>query len=241
MAFAAGASQETSFANGINGKGEIVGYVGKNDIPNPEARAYIKRGESFSLYNHPNADPSKGTGFGGINDAGIRVGTYTDSANTLHGFIQDDNTTTLLESSPNIPANKGNFIFDINNLGQMVGGYFDALSDIQHGLFTDGTTFVAIDFPGSDTTYLNGINDLGQMVGAYFDNAAQVFRGFLTDGNNFTTIDYPNLPQGFGTLVSGIDNSGRIVGYYGAEAGLEGVLGRRAAVHGFLATPVSRR
>ena len=236
--FAAGASQETSFAYGINGKGKIVGYVGKNDIPNPEAQAYIKRGESFSLYNHPNADPSKGTGFGGINDAGIRVGTYTDSANTLHGFIQDDNTTTLLESSPNIPANKGNFIFDINNLGQMVGSYFDALRDIQHGLLTDGTTFVAIDFPGSDTTYLNGINDLGQMVGAYFDNATQVFRGFLTDGNNFITIDYPNLPQGFGTFVSGIDNSGHIVGYYGAEVGLEGEVGRKAAVHGFRATPV---
>jgi uncharacterized membrane protein len=232
-------SQETSFALGINGKGEIVGAVSRNDIPNPESRAYSRRDSTFILYDHPNADPSKGTEFHGVNDAGARVGIYTDNAGTLHGFIQDDNTTTLLESSPNMPANKGTWLFDINNLGQRVGGYFDALRNIQHGLFTDGTTFITIDFPGSDTTWLNGINDLGQMVGAYFDDSAQVFRGFLTDGKNFITIDYPNLPPGFGTFITGIDNSGRIVGYYGAEVGLEGVLGRGAAVHGFLATPVS--
>jgi hypothetical protein len=238
-----GASQQISFASGINNKDEIVGRVQKNDIKSPEAEAYIKRGNSFSLYNHPNADPLKGTEFGGINDHGVRVGDYADNANIPHGIIQDDNATTLLESSPNIPANKGNWLFDINNLGQMVGGYFDALRDIQHGLFTDGTAFITIDFPGSDTTWLNGINDLGQMVGAYFDDATQVFRGFIADRNGFTTfttIDYPDLPQGFGTFPTGIDNSGRIVGYYGAEVGLEGVVGSRAAVHGFLATPFSK-
>src|SRR6266536_3410793 len=53
--------------------------------------------------------------------------------------------------------------------------------------------FVTIDFPGTDTTWLNGINDSGQMAGAYFEPVAQVFRGFLTDGKNFTTVNYPNL------------------------------------------------
>jgi RHS repeat-associated protein len=233
-------SRESS-ALDINAKGQIVGFVGKSDIRNPGARAYIKQGDSFVLFDHPNADPSRGTEFHGINDAGVRVGNYVDDASNLHGFMQNDNTTTLLEASPDMPANKGNFLFDINNLGQMVGGYFDATRDIQHGLLTDGTNFVTIDFPGSDTTWLNRINDLGQMTGAYFDNVSQVFRGFLTDGKNFVTLDYPNLPANFGTFITGINNSGRIVGYYGPEVGLEGVVGRAAGVHGFLATPASGR
>ena len=85
----------------------------------------------------PDADPSKGTAFIGINTAGVRVGAYTDTADILHGIIQIGNTTTLLENHPNVPANASTFIFDINNLGQMVGGYFDPVCDIQHGLLTD--------------------------------------------------------------------------------------------------------
>jgi phage baseplate assembly protein W len=85
-------------------------------------------------------------------------------------------------------------------------------------------------------TYLNDINDLGLMVGSYFDDAAGVFRGFITDGKTFTTIDYPGLPSGSGTFVTGLDNSGRIVGYFGPEAGLEGK--RIAGMRGFLGIPV---
>jgi hypothetical protein len=65
------------------------------------------------------------------------------------------------------------------------------------------------------------------MAGAYFDSAPQTFRGFVTDGSSFTRVDYPNLPKGFGTVVTGIDNERRLVGYYGAEIGLEGTLGAR--------------
>jgi hypothetical protein len=38
-----------------------------------------------------------------------------------------------------------------------------------------------------------------------------------------------------GTFVTGIDNKGRLVGYYGPEIGLEGSLGAITPVHGFLA------
>jgi hypothetical protein len=233
----AAASQEVSFASGINLQGEIVGDAQNNDLQKPEGQAYLKQGDSFVFYSHPDADPSIGTQFSGINDVGLRVGFYTDRSGISHGIIQDGATTTTLESQPNILPNKSTWLFDINNSGQMVGGYFDDTSDIQHGLFADGTNFATIDFPGSDTTWLNGINDFGLMVGAYFDSATQTFRGFLTDGISFTVIDYPNLPQGFGTFAAGIDNVGRVVGYYGAEVGLEGQIGSKAAIHGFLATP----
>jgi hypothetical protein len=229
----------TSIALGINGKGEIVGFAGKNDIANPAAQAYIKRGDAFTFFSHPNADPAKGTQLGGINNAGLRVGTFTDTAGRFHGFLQDDQTTTVLESLPDMPANQGSWLSGVNNQGQMVGGYFDTANKVQHGLWTDGKQFRTVDFAGTDITFLNDINDAGQMAGANFDSAAQVFRGFVTDGKTFTTVDYPNLPKGFGTFVTGIDNKGRLVGYYGPEIGLEGSLGAKAAVHGFLAEPIS--
>jgi RHS repeat-associated protein len=222
----------TSFAIGINDNGEIVGGVKNND--NPGQQAYIKHGNAFSLYKDPNADPSGWTVFEGINNAGVRIGSYSDNTDTPHGIVQIGNATTLLEDHPNVPANAGTFVFDINNLGQMVGGYFDPVSDIQHGFFTDGNTFTTIDFPGSSTTWLNGINDLKQMVGAYFDDATQMWHGFLTDGNTFIVLDFPNVPgQHPGTFVTGIDNAGRIVGYYGDD--LEH--SNKAGIHGFLATP----
>src|SRR5262249_32568789 len=125
-----------SFAGRINDSGEIVGGVLNNE--NNGSQAYVKSGHEFSFYQHPDADPSLGTFFAGINNQGVRVGAFTDSADTTHGVIQLGAITTLLEETVNAPANAGTFIFDINNLGQMVGSYFDATRDIQHGFFAAG-------------------------------------------------------------------------------------------------------
>jgi RHS repeat-associated protein len=224
-----------SEASGINDTGEIVGDVINND--NAGSQAYITSGNAFSLYSHPDADPSNGTAFIGINNAGVRVGAFNDTGDTPHGIVQVGDATTLLEETVDVPANAGTFIFDINNRGQMVGGYFDPILDIQHGFLTDGNTFTTIDFPGSSTTWLNGINDLGQMVGAYFDDATQAWHGFLTDGKIFRVLDFPTVPSGQhpGTFLAGINNVGRIVGYYGDN--LNNL--NRPGTHGFIATPVS--
>jgi hypothetical protein len=74
------------------------------------------------------------------------------------------------------------------------------------------------------------------MVGSYFDDATQVWHGFLTDGNTFIVLDVPNVPgQHPGTFVTGIDNAGRIVGYYGDDLDRE----NKPGIHGFLGTPVA--
>jgi hypothetical protein len=202
----------TSVASGINDNGEIVGSVVTND--NARIQAYVKTGNVFTLYTYPATVSSRATEFEGINNAGVRVGSFTDSTDTIRGIIQLGTTATLLENTVNVPANRSTFIFDVNNLGQMVGGYFDPVSDTQHGFFSAGTLFVTLDFPGSSVTWLNGINDLGQMVGGYFDDSTQLWHGFLTDGKTFTVLDYPDVPgQRPGTFLTGIDNAGRIVGY----------------------------
>src|SRR5262249_27209002 len=134
-----------SIANGINDSGDIVGDVINNE--NTGTQAYIKKGDVVSLYNHPNADPSRGTSFGGINNDGVCVGSYTDNTGMPHGIVQDGDETFVLDDNPSIPPNEGTFLFDINDRGQMVGGYFDPVNDVQHGLFVDGNAFITLDFP----------------------------------------------------------------------------------------------
>ena len=60
-----------------------------------------------------------------------------------------------------------------------------------------------------------GINDAGQVAGSYLD-ANSVYHGFVDTNGKIVTIDDPGaipVPDG-GTNVTGINNSGQIVGYY---------------------------
>ena len=60
-----------------------------------------------------------------------------------------------------------------------------------------------------------GINDAGQIAGSYLDENS-VYHGFVDTNGKFVTIDDPgaiSVPDG-GTYVTGINNSGQIVGYY---------------------------
>jgi hypothetical protein len=53
-----------------------------------------------------------------------------------------------------------------------------------------------------------GINDLGEIAGWYWEGVAEEFpSGFLWNGSTFQ-----NIPGTLGTHVSGINNSGQIVG-----------------------------
>src|SRR5262249_17742170 len=159
----------------INDRGEIVGRVVNSD--NQGTQAYVKGPAGFTLYADPGADKPHGTEFESINNAGVRVGSFTDGAITPHGIVRIGDVTTLLEKTLTPPATAGIFILAVNNLGHMVGGYFAPAASMQHGFFTDGKLFATVAPPGSSSTWLNGINDLGQMVGGYFDDRLQRWRG----------------------------------------------------------------
>jgi probable HAF family extracellular repeat protein len=77
-------------------------------------------------------------------------------------------------------------------------------------------SFSSLDFPagGHASTVDNAtprINDRGQIVGGYVDVQGEKTHGFLFDNGSFTTIDLPGT-DGLGTIVSGINNRGQIIG-----------------------------
>lgn len=116
----------------------------------------------------------------------------------------------------------------INNSQAVCGFYIDA-NGVNHGWLLNTGIFMKLDFPNSTFTQALGLNNHGEVVGAYMD-AAGMTHGFVYKIGTaiFVTVDEPN---GIGsTIVNGINDAGKLVGFYGA-----------APINtGFMATPSSR-
>ena len=108
----------------------------------------------------------------------------------------------------------------INDRGDIVGICEDANG--AHGFLLRRGVFTLIDHPdAAGPTAAFGINNRGDVAGRYV--GADTLHGYLLRRGRFTTIDPPD--SGF-TVVRGIDDAGRIVGFY--------VEGDDGGVHGFL-------
>src|SRR5262249_216963 len=75
-------------ALGINNTGQIVGYFGASGVN--QLHGFVKTGSTFTTIDVPGAISTEqvkaSTSVGGINDAGVIVGTFTDAMGT-HGFV----------------------------------------------------------------------------------------------------------------------------------------------------------
>src|SRR5262249_18002453 len=67
-------------------------------------------------------------------------------------------------------------------------------------------------------TQLDGINDAGQIVGEFYYNGN--WHGFLYSNGTYTTLDNPAGTGQFGTVITGINNIGTLVGTYDDSNGL---------------------
>jgi uncharacterized membrane protein len=120
------------------------------------------------------------------------------------------------------PGTDQSFPLGINDRGQIVGSYHNIQSS-WHGFIYDRGQFSSFDFPVQDTdftdaeTHFSGINNSGQIVG-YIDaflpphNCCEQ-HGFVFERGVFTQIDVP-FPGVLGTLATGINDQGQIVGNY---------------------------
>jgi probable HAF family extracellular repeat protein len=83
----------------------------------------------------------------------------------------------------------------------------------------------------SNGTYTNGpldtgaagINNNGQIVRAYYDNVGSGAHGYLYSNGTYTTLNDPNGT--YGTVATGINDHGQIVGYF---------INSKDVEHGFL-------
>jgi uncharacterized membrane protein len=202
-----------TYANKIDDRGRIVGDANLTAprVLVPGTFGYLLERGRFSRIAYPGAVYTRALG---INNRGQVVGEYLDQHGVFRGYRWDNGRFATFDG----PLGTGASISDINDRGDMVGVYLldpaDVLAGVRGFLLRNGryTTFPALDFLG---TFPLDINNRGQIAGfATSDPDAAEVHGFLFAkgvDRPATQIDVPGAPS---TAATGLDDRGRIVGFY---------------------------
>jgi uncharacterized membrane protein len=209
-----------TFAYDINDAGQIVGMYldeGISGVPGSAWHGFIKDGDAYTQVNYPGAYSNFGTYVYSINDSGKVVGGYFTQPPPIvgsvdfHAFSKDG-----VAYSFDISGAYNTLATGISESGLIIG-YYASWDDggLAHGFLMNGTDIISL---GSPYTHPLAINDAGLIVG-YQANISYVGNGFTYD-----IISVPDYTIGNAefnvdlTYASGINNSGKIVGWYNYSA-----------------------
>lgn len=136
-----------------------------------------------------------------LNDSGQITGaTCCGPTNFL--FNLSDNTGATIGAPGNI--------LGINDQGQIVGVTGNNGSFISYIRNADGTLTFPLLPAGC---YADAINDSGQIAGNCVNQNGSLITGFIDSAGTFTALEFPNNNIN-DTIVTGIDDSGEVVGEY---------------------------
>ena len=190
----------SSFANGINASGQVVGETGPGD-----AFLYCN-GTMTDLGTLPGGSESSAYG---INDNGQVVGcaaTSTDGE-SCHAFLYSNRRMTDLGALPGCLDSCAN---GINATGQIVG-YASTSTGSDHAfLYSNGTMTDLSTLAGGSDSRAYGINDSGQVVG-YATSSSGSSYAFLYSNGKMTDLGAP--PGGVASIAAGINAGGQVVGW----------------------------
>jgi hypothetical protein len=177
-------------------------------------------GFQFTNFDGPTPGTNAGTGtnMNGISNTGIAVGFTIANNGNLNNFATDPLTSTSAVSL-NINDSTTAMALGINARRMVVGT--DGQGNAVVGSSSSGVkTFIP---PGGASAVAFGINDVGMIVGQ--DVTATGTPGFIRVlPGSYITINAPSGPNVVN--AQGIDNNGRVVGFYVGNDGQD---------HGFLA------
>jgi hypothetical protein len=210
---------------GIDNKGNTAGFWVNKAGTN---RGFVEWNGVFESFTNPHTPmmPGSVNQLLGVNDSGVAVGFYNDVKGHSHAY--EVNQATGVFTAIKIPGDVSTQATGINNLGDIVGFGTDAAGNTTGWLRHNGhlTTY---QFPGGSDTQAFGVNDHDEIAGTYLDGQS-VMHGFtlkspLGPVSHWQSIDDPNGVDT--TTVNGVNNNGKLVGFY--------FVGN--ICHGMLATP----
>jgi probable HAF family extracellular repeat protein len=205
--------QMASGAFSANKAGHIVGGYGPDLVTNWSDHGFLLKGTKFTAIDYPGAGWTQPLA---INDAGVIVGTY--GANPHIGAVYGFKLTGKNYTSIDYPGANYTRPTGINKSGDIVG---EAIDSTDHGFLLSKGVFSSIAYPGAAYTVAWSINNAGEIVG-YYGLTQNDSHGFLYSKGTFTTLDYPG---GYSyNVVSGMNDSGLIVGGYGDPITVNGVV-----------------
>ena len=141
----------------------------------------------------------------GINNAGVMVGNYQDSAGALHGYILKGGKITTLD----VPHGSNTSVSHITRKGsiKVVGSYKNSAGRSLGFLYQNGK-YMDIPGPkGATASGANGISDQGEIVG-YYTDPSNLTHGFLLRRGHYTSIDVYMAQI---TIASGVNDHGKLV------------------------------
>jgi len=153
----------------------------------------------------------------GVNDAGVIVGDYVDSASVQHGMILAGKklTTVNNKACAAISGTGGISFYGVNSAGAAVGWCTSTKTGLDTGFMYAKGKFTPVNFPKSNGTQATGINDKGEIVGLYLDSA-NATHGFSKIGTKYKDISVKGETN---TVAWGVNNAGQITVYATNSAG----------------------
>jgi len=147
----------------------------------------------------------------GVNDAGVIVGDYVDSASVQHGMILAGKklTTVNNKACAAISGTGGISFYGVNSAGAAVGWCTSTKTGLDTGFMYAKGKFTPVNFPKSNGTQATGINDKGEIVGLYLDSA-NATHGFSKIGTKYKDISVKGETN---TVAWGVNNAGQITVY----------------------------
>lgn len=111
-----GAPQYSTFANGINDQGQVVGvFIDTSGA----VHGFLKEDETYTTIDVPGAT---GTFAYGFNNSGTIVGAWANLSGFYEGFVRkSDGTVTLV----NFPGGLATWVFNVNDRGDICGYWVD--------------------------------------------------------------------------------------------------------------------
>jgi hypothetical protein len=211
-------------------KGVQTQVVGLNDSTTTVGFFINRTGDNIGFVHTPSgftsvSDPNtpKGTAASpsvnqllGVNNNGVAVGFYNDSAGNSVPYEYDIATKEFTTLS--IPNAVSAFAGGINDQNDVVGTLTLSNGDTEGWEIVNGTfdTLHITKYLYSDMVSATGVNDLLQIVGSFVTSSGAT-EGFVDNDGTPQVITDPNA-NGF-TVVNGINNGGTLVGFYDPVAG----------------------
>jgi hypothetical protein len=208
---------------GLNDTGITVGFWSKQNTANMANNnfGFYEWHGRFHSVNFPTGTPANPPvdQLLGVNDFGIAVGFFTNSAGTNRGYeynIRSGHFSRVLPPDAH-GSNLGSSLSaaGINNRGDVAGFYNKTANQVDAFLKTRSGRFTTIACPGAAMTQAFGVNDSREVVGAYTTGSGNtaVTHGFTwTAGTGCTTV---NIGGGAtATTINGVNNEGDLVGFF---------------------------
>jgi hypothetical protein len=202
---------------GVNNNGEIVGSY---EDSSGDTNGFVDINGTFTTIDVPGASS---TVVYGVNDSGEISGYSYTSGVGYQGFLDNHGTITTLNDPSNTAGTRA---YGINNAGQVVGFYYGETNEgapYGNGFLYSNGTYTTINDPDASVNYQNnayGINNSGEIVGFYQDTAGATSNytydeyGYTESNGTYLRITAPDAAGPYGTLATGVNDSGVIVGNY---------------------------